>query len=164
MRDGPLHDRDFYTWTRQQVAALRRLAETHANLTEGLDLPNLIEEVEDFGSEQVHKIESNLRRLMQRLIYVALAPEARSVRHWRGEIIAFRHNAANRYLASMRQEVEPRLDRTWRVARRAAAETLGRDLRHLPETCPFTLDELLDEDAPLDQLLARLTPEAPDHA
>ncbi|MDO9708959.1 DUF29 domain-containing protein [Paracraurococcus lichenis] len=162
--DGSLHDRDFYAWTRDQAAALRRLAETHANLAEGLDLPNLIEEVEDLGSEQVHKVESNLRRLLQHLIYVAMQPEARAVRHWRGEILAFRHNAASRYLASMRREVEPRLDRTWLAARRIAAEKLGRPLPGLPDACPFTLDALLDEDAPLDALLARLTPEPRDHA
>ena len=156
MRDGTLHDRDFYTWTREQAAALRRLAEMRANLDAALDLPNLIEEVEDLGSEQVHRVESNLRRMLQHLIYVVTQPEARSIRHWRGEIIAFRHNAARRYLPPMRREVEPKLDRTWRVACRAAAEKLGRDLAHLPSPCPFSLDEQLDEFLPLDTLLARL--------
>jgi hypothetical protein len=154
--DGSLHDRDFYAWTREQAAALRRLAAARPNLDAALDLPRLIEEVEDLGSEQLHRVDSNLRRMLQHLIYVATAPEARSVRHWRGEIIAFRHNAVSRYLASMRRELEPRLERTWRVACRAAAEKLGRDLRYLPTPCPFTLDELLDEDLALDTLLARL--------
>jgi hypothetical protein len=154
--DGTLHDRDFYTWTREQAAALRRLAETRANLDAALDLPNLIEEVEDLGSERRYRVESNLRRMLQHLIYVAIQPEARSVRHWRGEIVASRDNAASRYLASMRRELEPRLDRTWRMAGRAVAEKLGQDLKHLPTPCPFTLDELLDEDLPLDTLLARL--------
>jgi len=157
--DGSLHDRDFYTWTREQAAALRRLAETHANLAAELDLPNLIEEVADLGSEQVHRVESNLRRLLQHLLYLAMAPEARSARHWRGECIVFRATASRRYLPSMRQEVEPRLDKTWRLARRAAAAKLGRDLDHLPATCPFTLDTLLDDEGPLEPLIARLTPD-----
>ncbi len=154
--DGTLHDRDFYTWTREQAAALRRLAETRANLDAALDLPNLIEEVEDLGSEQVHRVESNLRRMLQHLIYLAEQPQARTVRHWTAETLAFRHNAAKRFLASMRQVVEPGLEAEWRAARRIAAGKLGRDLRHLPTPCPFTLDELLDEDLPLDTLLARL--------
>ncbi|MCB4821375.1 DUF29 domain-containing protein [Roseicella aerolata] len=162
--DGSLHDRDFYAWTREQAAALRRLAETRPNLAEGLDLPNLIEEVEDLGSEQRFRVESNLRRLLEHLIYLAVEPGAPSVRHWQREVIVFRDNAVRRYLPSMRREVEPRLGRVWRTAGKAAAAKLGRDLRHLPEPCPFTLDELLDEDAPLDALLARLTPDAKDHA
>lgn len=162
--DGSLHDRDFYTWTREQAAALRRLAGTHANLAAELDLPNLIEAVEDLGSEQVHKVESNLRRLLQHLIYLALHPDARTVRHWEAEALTFRHAAAKRYLPSMRRVVEPGLAAEWRAARRIAAAKLGRSLPGLPEACPFTLDELLDEDAPLDALLARLTSDPTDHA
>ena len=94
--DGSLHDRDFHAWTREQAAALRRLAETRPNLDAGLDLPNLIEEVEDLGSEQVHRVESNLRRLMQHLIYLARQPQARTTRHWTAEALTFRHAASLR--------------------------------------------------------------------
>lgn len=157
--DGTLHDRDFYTWTREQAAALRRLAEARPNLAEELDLPNLIEEVEDLGSEQRFKVEGHLRRVLGHLTYLAVEPEARFARHRQCEVIVFRDNAADRYLPSMRQEVEPRLDRLWRTARRAAEAKLGRALQHLPATCPFILGALLDEDARLDTLLARPRPE-----
>ena len=158
--DGSLHDRDFYAWTLEQAAALRRLAETRANLDASLDLPNLIEEVEDLGSEQVHRVESNLRRLLQHLIYIARRPRAPTTRHWTAEALTFRHAASKRVLASMRRVLEPGLDAEWRAACRIAAAKLGDPLPGLPALCPFTLDELLDEDLPLDRLLARLTPDA----
>ena len=156
--DGTLYERDFYTWTREQADALRRLAEARPNLAAELDLPHLIEEVEDLGSEQRHRVESNLLRMLQHLIYLAIQPVARPARHWEAEIITFRANATRRYLASMRRELEPRLDKIWRTARRAAAAKLGQPLDHLPAACPFSLDELLDEEAPLAPLLARLAP------
>ncbi len=158
--DGDLYRRDFYTWTRQQAAALRRLAEARANLDADLDLPHLIEEVEDLGSEQVHRVQSHLRRLLQHLIQLANAPGSRSLRHWRGEALTFRHTAARRFLPSMRRVVEPELDGEWRAARRIAEAKLGHPLPHLPDACPFALDTLLEEDAPLDPLLARLAPPA----
>jgi hypothetical protein len=91
---------------------------------------------------------------------VAVSPGDSAVGHWRGEVVAFRGNAAERFLPSMRQVAEPRLDRTWRTARRTVEAKLGRPLPGLPEACPFALDELLDEEAPLDPLIARLRPPA----
>lgn len=154
--DGTLHDRDFYTWTREQAAALRRLAETRANLDAALDLPNLIEEVEDLGSEQVEEVRSHLLLVLEHLLLIAHAPHSTAVNHWRGEVRVFRRNAARPYRPSMRRLVEPELEGEWRVAAAAAADKLGHPLPGLPTPCPFTLDELLDEDLPLDTLLARL--------
>jgi len=156
--DGGLHERDFYTWTRVQADALRRLAERRENLDAALDLANLIEEVEDLGSEQVFRVQSLLRRFLQHVILIANAPSSRTLNHWRGEALNFRQSARNRYLPSMRQRVEARLDREWQGAVRIAEAKLGRELPHLPNACPFALDELLDEDAELTPLLAPLAP------
>jgi hypothetical protein len=156
--DGSQHDRDFFAWTRGQAAALRRLAAARPNLLEGLDLPNLIEEVEDLGSEQVDKVRSHLHQMLKHLLLVAAMPDDLAVRHWRGEIVTFRHNATRPYQPSMRRLIEPELEREWQVAGEAAIEKLGHPLAGLPQACPFTLDELLDEALPLAALLARLTP------
>jgi hypothetical protein len=158
--DGNLHDRDFFAWTREQAAALRRLAETRPNLDAGLDLPHLIEEVEDLGSEQVEKVRSHLLLVLEHLLLIARAPQSAALNHWRGEVRVFRRNAARPWRPSMRRLVEPELDGEWRVAREAAGEKLGAPIAGLPEACPFTLDELLDEAIPLDALLSRLTPDA----
>ncbi|WP_043363349.1 DUF29 domain-containing protein [Belnapia sp. F-4-1] len=155
--DGSLHDRDFFTWTQEQAAALRRLAAARPNLLEGLDLPNLIEEVEDLGGEQVAKVRSHLPQMLKHMLLVAFAPDDQAVRSWRGEIVTFRDDAVDPYRHSMRQGLEPRLDGAWRTACAAAAEKLGHPLPGLPEACPFTLHELLDEALSIDALLARLT-------
>ena len=151
-----LYDHDFYTWTQEQAAALRRLAGRRVNLEPDLDLPNLIEEVESLRSEQVWSVLSHLQRMLEHLLYVARAPQDSAFNHCLGEILAFRENALRRYRESMRRVVEPRLDREWQAARRIVARKLGSPLPGLPDTCPFTLDELLAEDDDLDTLVARL--------
>lgn len=156
--DGGLYEHDFYTWTQRQADALRRLAERRENLDADLDLAHLIEEVADLGNEQVFRVQSLLLRMLQHLLLVANASQARTVNHWRSEALAFRTQAVRRYLNSMRQLVEPRLDREWRGAVKLAEAKLGRHLPHLAQECPFTLAELLDDDAPLEPLLARLKP------
>ncbi|HYZ31669.1 MAG TPA: DUF29 domain-containing protein [Crenalkalicoccus sp.] len=156
--DGDLHDRDFFAWTRLQATALRRLAETHPNLDADLDLPHLIEEVEDLGSEQVHAVRGNLRQMLRHLMFIACQPEDQAVPHWRGEVIAFQAEAVDRFLPSMRQQVEPRLPREWRSALRSVSAKLGEAAGALPTECPYALDEVLDPAATVEALLARLRP------
>ncbi len=143
--DGSLHGRDFFTWTQEQAAA-------RPNPVEELDLPNLIEEVEDLRTEQVDKVRSHL------LLLLAHAPQSTAVHHQRGEVQVFRRNAVRPFRPSMRRLVEPELAREWRLACDVAADRLGQPLPAPPGACPLTLDELLDEAMPLDALLAGLTP------
>jgi hypothetical protein len=156
--DGDLYERDFYTWTRVQAEALRRLAAERPNLDAALDLPNLIEEIDCLGSEQVAKVRGHLAQMLEHLIYLATRPEDDAVRAWRREVIAFRDGAVDPYLPSMRRVLEPDLDKVWRRACRAARAKLDQPLRHLPEACPFDLDRLLEEDAPLEPLIVHLAP------
>ncbi|MFC7476597.1 DUF29 family protein [Dankookia sp. GCM10030260] len=155
--DGSLHDRDFYAWTLEQAAALRRLAETRANHDAALDLPHLAEAMEDLGSAQVEKMRSHPLLVLEHLLLIAHAPHSTAVNHRRGDVRVFRRNAARPGRPSMRRLVETGPEGEWHVA--AAAGKLGQPLPGLPIPCPFTLDELPDEDLALDQILARLTPD-----
>lgn len=154
--DGTLYDRDLYTWTRVQADALRRQAARRENLEAELDLPKIIEEIESLGNEQVSKVSSHLAQMLEHLIYLATLPQDDAVRGWRREVVVFRDGAIDPYRASMQQIVEPGLDRVWQRACRAARAKLDRPLPHLPAACPFTLDELLNEDAPIEPLIAQL--------
>lgn len=158
--DGGLHERDFYTWTQVQADALRRLAQRRQNLDAAIDLPHLIEEVEDLGSEQVRGVAGRLFRVLEHLLLLTYAPESPAANHRRGEIRVFRRDAARRFTASMRRLIEPALDRDWRDAVDTVADKLGHALTDVQEVCPFTLDELLDTEADLAALLARLPPRA----
>ncbi len=156
--DGGLYDSDFLTWTQQQAAALRRLSERADNF--GLDLVNLVEEVETLGRAELARVQGALFRLLEHAALVALAgPGHRDVPHWRGEMVAFRWPAAKNFRPSMRQHLEPELASLWHAARQAATRKFGRDPDALPEALPFTLDQLL-RDLPLDDLPPMLAPPA----
>jgi Domain of unknown function DUF29 len=61
-----LYQTDYYAWTKQQAAELRRLAAARADST--LDLANLAEEVESLGISQLSSVKSQMRRVMEHLL------------------------------------------------------------------------------------------------
>jgi hypothetical protein len=61
-----LYQSDYYAWTRQQAAELRKLAAARANTT--LDLENLAEEVDSLGRSDLATVRSQLRRIIEHLL------------------------------------------------------------------------------------------------
>jgi hypothetical protein len=57
-----LYDEDYFAWTRQQAAELRRLAAARVDST--LDVLSLAEEVESLGQSDLNSVRSQLRRII----------------------------------------------------------------------------------------------------
>ena len=144
-----LYDDDFYLWTRNQAEALRRLAAERWNGP--LDLEHLAVEVEDLGTSQLSTVRSQIERVIEHLLKLEFSPAADPRRGWLVSVLNARGHAADRMTAAMRNEIEPALPRLYARARRRAVISLTEhgelDLAAvLPKTCPYTLDQLLDED------------------
>jgi hypothetical protein len=58
----PLYDKDFYLWTQEQAALVRR-GKVHE-----LDLDNVVEELESLGKSQWHALENRLAVLVRHLL------------------------------------------------------------------------------------------------
>jgi hypothetical protein len=140
------HDEDFFLWTRQQADALRRLAETRPNVD--IDWPNLIEELEDLGSEQAHAVQSHLRVILVHLLALAYSKEENPRRHWKGEILEQRSRLESRIhdSPSLRPKLPEFLAVAYRQARKQAALKLDVDISQLLVDGPFTLEQVLDDD------------------
>jgi hypothetical protein len=138
-----LYDRDILAWSQYQADLLRRLA--RGERVNDVDWEHVVEEIEDVGLSQLNAVHSYLRLLLVHLLNVHGWPESLSVGHWRGEIVSFQADAAQRFAPSMRQKID--LDRLYRLAREqvSAASYDGREPIAWPGTCPFTLDQLLTE-------------------
>ena len=97
------------------------------------------------GLSHLNAVQSYLRLMLVHMLKVHGWPESPSVGHSRGEIVSFQADAAQRFAPSMRQKIDP--DRLYRLAREqvSAATYDGREPLQSPETCPFTLDQLLTE-------------------
>jgi hypothetical protein len=139
-----LYDADILTWSERQAELLRRVA-AGESVNESPDWPNIIEEIESVGNEQLHAVTSNLLLALIHMLKAEACPLSREVQHWQAEARVFRVNATDRFAPSMRQRID--LARIYRRAVRGLPETIdGQSPLPVPEACPVTLDELLAED------------------
>jgi Domain of unknown function DUF29 len=141
------YDADILAWSERQSALLRRRATGELVNDAELDWPNIAEEIEAVGSEQLHAVTSLLVQAIVHMLKAEAWPLVRDVPHWQAEARRFRDDAADRFAPSMRQKVD--MARLYRRALRAMPETIdGQPPLPVPDLCPVTLDELLGEDAP----------------
>jgi hypothetical protein len=138
------YDSDILLWSERQRDLLRRVAAGEP-ANEAPDWPNIIEEIESVGNEQLHAVTSLLVQALTHMLKAEAWPLSREVPHWQAEARRFRGDAADRFAPSMRQRID--LARLYRRALRAVPETIDGQLPlPMPEVCPVTLDVLLGED------------------
>ncbi len=136
-----LYDRDIVAWAEEQARLLRA-----GRLTE-LDIEHIAEEIEDVGKSEQRELASRLSVLLAHLIKWRFQPERRG-HSWLRTIRAQRHSLAIRLrrtpsLRAMLRDPDW-IEAIWQDAVGiAAAETGGADL---PESCPWTLSQVLDQD------------------
>jgi hypothetical protein len=141
-----LYEADILEWSEHQAELLRRHAAGELVNSAELDWPNIIEEIESVGRDQLHAVESLLFQALLHMLKADAWPLSRDAPTWRGEAVGFRGQAARRFVPSMRQRLD--LDRAYRLALRSMPESIdGQPPLPVPEACPVTLDELLG-DAP----------------
>jgi hypothetical protein len=144
-----LYQTDYYAWTKQQAAELRRLAAARANTT--LDLENLAEEVESLGRSDLATVRSQLRRIVEHLLKLEHSPAAEPRFGWRESVIDARDIIPDVITATLRREVEAELAKTYQQGRRRAEAALIRHgereaARALPATCPYSFDQIVGHD------------------
>jgi hypothetical protein len=148
-RVAQLYKQDFYAWTREQAAALRRLADERWNGP--LDLLHLAEELEDLGSEQQWAVESQLERIIEHLLKLEHSPSRDPRRQWMISVNSARGELARRITPTIRNHVEVALPDLYRRARRNGELALldQREVeaaRALPADCPYAFDDLLADE------------------
>jgi hypothetical protein len=122
----------------EQSAALR------AGELERLDLANLAEEIQDLGSEQLHKLTSAYRVILIHMLKWDHQPERRT-RSWVTSIESHRAYASDVLEDSPglkgRQDVA--LARAYRRARSDASGETGLDTEVFPPECPYSLEAVM---------------------
>jgi hypothetical protein len=134
------YDADFYGWTQAQAAALR------AKDWAALDLEHLAEEIESVGRSDRDAIESQLVRLLLHGLKLTYDPASRPRRGWRVTIADAREQIARKATGSLQYHPAAYLPVAYQYARRKVALTLDRPLTDFPETCPWPIEQVLDED------------------
>lgn len=143
-----LYDQDFYAWTQAQAALLRKGA------VQDLDLEHLLEEIEDMGHSQRDALASHLLVLLTHLLKLAVAVRERPAdlvrvgRGWRTTCRTQRRLLAKRLRRnpSLRPTVPEECADAYVIARDEAATALDVDEAVIPAQCPWTPEQILDED------------------
>ncbi len=135
------YDTDFHHWIEEQSALL------HAGRLNQLDVAHLIEELESMSARERRELINRLALLLAHLLKWEYQPERRST-SWRLTI-----NEQRRQLTllledspSLRQRLPELLPRSYRNATRAAMEETGFLNSPFPESCAYSIAEILDED------------------
>jgi hypothetical protein len=136
-----LYDADFYAWAQEQAALLRE-GKWHE-----LDCAHLIEEIEDLGRSARKELRSYLEGLLLHLLKWYYQPDYRG-RSWRDSIEENRAcvpESLQEY-ASLRPQLPTLLQECYPRARRKAARQTRLPLATFPDTCPWSVDQVLDAD------------------
>ena len=153
MSDG-LYDTDILVWSEQQADLLRRAA--RGERVNGIDWPNLVEEIEDVGRSQLRAVRSNLRQALVHLLKLAGWPNSAAAPHWQAETLAFLGEAGDDATPSIRNRLD--LARLYADAlRQVRVDRIdGTPPAALPPACPLALDDLLTDDPDPAALAQRL--------
>jgi len=109
-----------------------------------IDRAALADEVRDLGKSERARLESALRILVLHLLTTKYQPEKRS-RSWEASIRVQRKHAAEFLLGSpsLRHSLPKLLESAYDNARIDAADETGIDIDTFPETCEWTVEEVL---------------------
>ncbi len=135
-----LYDRDFALWATEQAQALKDRRAT------ALDWDNLAEEIEALAKRDERSLESYLQNALHHLLKLTYwtAELQRNQAHWRIDARNARR-AVKRIIQDNKSFLNYAADyfpKAYEYAREDAEDLIGRSL---PETCPWTLDQVLDE-------------------
>ena len=136
-----LYERDFYAWTREQAELLRagRISEA--------DLDNIAEEIDSMGKTEKRELVSRLTILLLHLAKWRFHPDLRG-RSWRLSIEGQRLDIADLIgdNPSLKPYLSQSLGSVWRRALLEAQKETGLEASAFPAACPWSVDEVLDDD------------------
>lgn len=135
-----LYETDFYAWTSEQAALLRagRLAEA--------DIANIVEEIETLGRSEKRELVSRLTVLLMHMLKWRHQARKRG-KSWRLTIEDQRLELA-RHLRddpSLKSKLAEAINDAYQSARLKAARETGLDKSTFPDACPWTYEEITDD-------------------
>lgn len=134
-----LYEKDFYAWTQEQAKLLLE------GKWDGLDVANLVEEIESLGKQQRQELRNRLGVLLGHLLKWEFQSSNRS-KSW---FVTLREQ--RRRIRDLLQEspsLKPYLPQALQKAYEDGIDLVVRETplsdRDLPTECPYTLEQVLD--------------------
>ena len=136
-----LYDTDFNLWIEETIKQLKS-----GNFNE-IDIDNLIEEIESMGKSEKRELKSRFAVLMMHLLKWKYQPSKRShswlntIREQRLQLFLLLQDSP-----SLRPLLEQECEQWYHYAKKEAAKETKLSLNRFPESCPFTIEMVLDSD------------------
>lgn len=135
-----LYETDFYAWTKEQAELLKN------KTWEGLDLPNLIEEIESLGRQERQELRNHLGVLLGHLLKWQYQPSNRG-NSW---LATIREQRTRTRLVlkdnpSLKPYVPEAIAIAYQLAQDLAVRETGIDYDTFPAECPYTIEQILEE-------------------
>jgi uncharacterized protein YlaN (UPF0358 family) len=134
-----LYEEDFNLWLERQVELLRE-----GRLDE-LDVENLIDEVGGLARMDRYEAINDLRGILWRLLVYQFSVKRRT-KCLHLELLEHRHHLDMLLADSPSLQKGLDIEQLYQEARELAAISLATNVNNLPETCPYTLEQVLDTD------------------
>ncbi len=139
--DRVLYQADYYGWLQENAQLIRekRFSE--------LDVDNIIEELESMGKSEKRELSNRLTVLLMHLLKWQYQSVKRST-SWRNTIAVQRIDIRELLedSPSLRREVADKIAVAYEKAVLAAEVETGIEKQNFPAACPFSFEQILDED------------------
>lgn len=136
----PKYEEDFYGWITDNIGFLKqkRFGE--------MDIEHLIEELEDMGNNKKHALISRLAQLIFHLLKWQYQPDFRG-RSWEGSIKMQRMELEEllQDSPSLKSKVTDGFPIAYKKAQLMIQKETPIDLKLLPQNCPYTFEQCLDD-------------------
>jgi Domain of unknown function DUF29 len=147
MPDGPRYEDDFYAWTQHQAEVLRTMPVSDNRF----DREHIAEAIEDLGKSERDAVRSQIPRIIEHLLKLAWSPVEQPRVDWMETIDDAREILSDKLTETLRRNVEAGFEKLYAAGRRRAARGLRRHgepdaADALPQTCPYSLDDIYRED------------------
>ncbi len=152
-KSAELYEIDFYKWTIEQV---KFLEEEKWNC---LDVPNLIEEIESLGKQQRNELINRLGVLLGHLLKWEFQPSHRSrswlltIREQRRQILRLLKQSP-----SLRPYLQESIEEAYESGLDLAVGETLLEYESFPQECPYSQEQILDTDFPLNPRTSPLPP------
>src|SRR5437867_3247732 len=135
------YDADFFAWTQRTAALLR------ARRFDEVDVENAAQEIEDMGRRDLRELNGRLQVVLAHLLKWQLQPQKRTASSQTALLTQrFKIDDLLRDSPSLRAKLPDDLPRNYEHAVRRAALETGLRADQFPSRCPFSLEQILDQD------------------
>ncbi len=137
-----LYETDEHLWLEETIKLLK------SNHLEELDIENLIEELESLGRRDKAKVASLLEQIIRHILLLQYWQEELELnsRYWKAEVRGFRNQLKRHLTTNLYQFLENELPSIYADALGYVIDKTEGKLNNLPQSCTYTLQQLLDID------------------